>query len=85
MSYAARNPTFRKRFVAGRQKFKTALTDALEQRIEVLGLEPAVPPEQLTLVLSALVNGLAVDQLTEPGSIPDQLFGNALTALIGPR
>jgi len=84
VTYAARNQRFRTRFVAGRQRFKTALTDALEQRIAALGLEPAVPPERLTLLLVALVNGLAVDQLTEPGALPDELLGNALVALMQP-
>jgi AcrR family transcriptional regulator len=82
VAYAARNPKFRTRFVAGRQKFKTTLTDALAQRIAALGLQPALPPEQLTLVLTALVNGLAVDQLTEPGTLPDELVANTLTALM---
>ncbi len=85
VTYAARNPKFRTRFVAGRQKFKAAVTDALEQRIAALGLEPAVPAEQLTLVLTALVNGFAVDQLTEPGALPDELVGDALTALMQAR
>jgi AcrR family transcriptional regulator len=82
VTYAARNPRFRRRFVAGRQKFKTALTHALAQRIATLGLQPALPAAQLTLVLTALVNGLAVDQLTEPGTLPDDLVGNTLTALM---
>jgi AcrR family transcriptional regulator len=84
VTYAARNPRFRTRFVAGRQRFKAALTDALEQRIAALGLEPAVPPNQLTVLLTALVNGLAVDQLTEPGALPDELLGSALMALMRP-
>jgi hypothetical protein len=37
VTYAARNPKFRARFVAGRRKFKAALTKALEQRIAALG------------------------------------------------
>lgn len=85
VTYAARNPRFRTRFVAGRQKFKAALTHALEQRIAALGLKPALPAEQLTVLLTALVNGLAVDQLTEPGALPDELLGNALAALVQPR
>jgi AcrR family transcriptional regulator len=85
VTYVARNPKFRTRFVAGRQKFKAALTDALEQRIAALGLQPAVAPEELTLLLTALVNGLAVDQLTEPGALPGELVEQALTALMQPH
>lgn len=82
VTYAARNPTFRKRFVAGRRKFKAGLTEALEQRSAALGLEPAMPPEHLAVLVTALVNGLAVDQLTEPGSLPDDLLADALIALM---
>jgi AcrR family transcriptional regulator len=84
-TYAARNPGFRRRFVAGRRRFKTALADALESRLAALDLHPAVPPDQLTVLLTALVNGLAVDQLTEPGAVPDNLLGDAVVALLRPR
>jgi hypothetical protein len=83
-SYAARNPGFRRRFVAGRRRFKAALAAALEQRYTALGLDPAISPADLTTLLAALVNGLAVDQLTEPGAIPDELLGDAVAALVRP-
>jgi AcrR family transcriptional regulator len=85
VTYAARNPKFRARFVAGRQNFKAALTRALEQRTAALGTEPSVPPERLALLLTALVNGLSVDLLTEPGSVPDDLLEEAVSALLRPR
>ena len=83
--YAARNSKFRARFVAGRRKLKASLTAALEHRIAALGLKPTIPPDQLTLLLSALINGLSVDELTDPGAVPDELLGNAVTALMRPR
>jgi hypothetical protein len=67
VTYAARNPEFRRRFAAGRQNFKAALASALAGRIAAHRLQPAVSPGQLAVLVTALVNGLAVDELTEPG------------------
>lgn len=84
VTYAARNPEFRKRFAAGRQNFKTALASALADRIAAHRLQPVASPGQLAVLVAALVNGLAVDELTEPGGIPDDLLATALLALIDP-
>lgn len=84
VTYAARNPEFRERFTAGRQNFKATLASALADRIAAHRLQPVVPPEQPAVLVSALVNGLAVDDLTEPDGIPDDLLATALLALIDP-
>jgi AcrR family transcriptional regulator len=84
VSYAARNPEFRERFAAGRQNFKAALASALADRIAAHRLQPAVSPGQLAVLVTALVNGLAVDELTEPGGFPDDLLATALLALMDP-
>jgi AcrR family transcriptional regulator len=84
VTYAARNPQFRERFVAGRQKFKGALASALAERTAAHHIQPALSPEQLAALLTALVNGLALDEVTEPGAIPDDLLATALLVLIGP-
>src|SRR6266699_3879977 len=84
VTYAARNPEFRARFAAGRQNFKAALASALADRIAAHRLQPAFPPAELAVLVSALVNGLALDELTEPGEIPDDLLATALLALIDP-
>ncbi len=85
VTYAARNAEFRQRFAAGRQNFKAALTAALADRVAVHHLQPAVPPAQLSVLVTALVNGLAMDELTEPGEIPDDLLAAALLALMDPE
>jgi AcrR family transcriptional regulator len=84
VTYAARNPEFRERFAAGRQNFKAALATALADRTEAHRLQPAVSPGQLAVLVTALVNGLAVDELTEPGGFPDDLLATALQALMDP-
>jgi AcrR family transcriptional regulator len=85
VTYAARNPEFRERFAAGRQNFKAALASALADRIAAHRLQPVVPPEQLAVLVTALVNGLALDELTEPGGIPGDLLAAALLALTDPE
>jgi AcrR family transcriptional regulator len=82
VSYAARNPDFRARFVAGRRRFKAALTNLLEQRMSAAGLQPGLPAERLAVIMTALVNGLSVDELTEPRSVPSELLGEAVDALL---
>jgi len=84
VTYAARNPQFRERFATGRQNFKAALASALADRIAAHRLQPAASPQQLAVLVTALVNGLAVDELTEPGAIPDDLLAAALQALMDP-
>lgn len=84
VTYAARNPEFRARFAAGRQNFKAALASALADRVAAHHLQPAVSPGQLAVLVTALVNGLAMDELTEPGGIPDDLLAAALQALMDP-
>src|SRR5450759_214408 len=84
VTYAARNPKFRARFAAGRQEFTGALAIVLAERIAAHRLQPVVAPEQLAILVSALVNGLALDELAEPGGIPGDLLATALLALIDP-
>jgi AcrR family transcriptional regulator len=84
VTYAARNPEFRERFAAGRQNFKAALASALTDRIAAHRLQPVASPGQLAVLVTALVNGLAVDELTEPGGIADDLLATALQALMDP-
>lgn len=83
VTYAARNPTFAKKLRAQRAKMRSALNAALERR---LANQPArnVPVEDLALILIALVNGLAIEELTNPGSVPDDLLSKAMTALLTP-
>src|SRR6266700_488147 len=52
VTYAARNPAFRARFAAGRQKFKQALAAALTERIAAHHLQPVAPPEQLVVLIT---------------------------------
>lgn len=83
--YAARNPAFRVEFAKRRDKMKTALTELLTHQARAQDVDPPVPIEHLVLLINGLVNGLAVEELAEPGAVPDGLLATALTALTHPR
>jgi AcrR family transcriptional regulator len=84
VTYAARNPEFRARFAAGRREFKAALASVLAERIAAHRLQPVVAPGQLVVLVTALVNGLAVDELAESGGVPSDLLTTAFLALMDP-
>lgn len=85
VTYAARNPAFRARFAASRQNFKQALAGLLAERTAAHHLQPVAPPEQLAVLVTALVNGLAFDELTEPGGLRGDLLATGLMAFMNPR
>lgn len=59
---------------------RTAVTALLTQQIRQLGVEPALPPDQLAVVLVAVVGGIAVQRLIDP-TIPASLLTDAVRAL----
>lgn len=81
MTYAARHPKFARRLRVERLKMRSALTEALERSVPDR-LPSALPAEDLSLILIALVNGLAIQELTDPGSVPDDLLGKATARLL---
>jgi hypothetical protein len=44
-----------------------------------------MPVDQLALAISGLANGLAVEELPDPGSVPEELLGDVLAMLISQR
>jgi hypothetical protein len=52
---------------------------AMEQR---RGEVPGVPARTVTIVVLSLFQGLVRQRLIEPGSVPDDLFAQALTWLL---
>jgi len=45
---------------------------------------PNLSADQLALAATALASGLAVEEISDPGSVPDELFGDLLATLIAP-
>jgi AcrR family transcriptional regulator len=84
-AHAARDSTLAKKMTAHKREFKAAMADVFQQRFEQRGLAPPMPVEQLALATNALAIGLALEELSDPGSVPDELFGDLLATLIAPH
>src|SRR5579871_1489527 len=69
VAYAARNPQFATRYRDHKRCIKTATTEILELHLSARGITPPMPIDQLAMVVSGLANGLAVEELSDPGSV----------------
>ena len=76
--HASRNPDFRAQLVERYRMLRGRLARLLEQRAKRLGIEPAVPPEDVAAMAFAMANGMALERLLEPEAVPDALFGEMM-------
>lgn len=81
-AYAVRNPEVRSRFAARYAEVRAALARIIEDGARELGVELARPPEHLATAIDALADGFALQRLADPGSVPDELFADALAMLL---
>lgn len=68
-----------------KQKFRAALAEVLDQRVADSGVKAALPPDQLALTAMALANGLAFEEVSDPGVVPDDLLGGLLDRLLAEK
>lgn len=81
-AYAARNPDVREAFGTRLASFRNAFGRMIATAAADRGIDlPADVAEQLGLVVNALGNGLALERLAGPESVPDELFGSVLSVL----
>jgi AcrR family transcriptional regulator len=62
---------------------RTAVTTLLTQQMRQLGVTPILPPDQLGVVLVAVVGGITVQRLIDP-TIPASLLTDTVKALFRP-
>jgi AcrR family transcriptional regulator len=74
------NPKIQEQLAQRERMVRTAVTALLTQQIRQLGVTPVLPPDQLGVVLVAVVGGIAVQRLIDP-SIPASLLTDAVRAL----
>lgn len=75
-----RNPKIQAQLAEREKMVRMAVTALLSQQIAQLGVKPVLPPDQLGVVLVAVVGGIAVQRLIDP-SIPSGLVTEAVRAL----
>jgi len=82
VAHAVRTPTLRAKLREHKRKHRAALAEVLEQRLAQSGAVAPIPSEQLALTATALSNGLAFEELSDPGAVPDELLGDLLALLL---
>ena len=85
VAYAARNPSFAERFKDHKRRLSAAVGEIIELHLSARGITPPMPIDQLAMVVSGLANGLAVEELSDPGSVSDELLSDVLTLLVSDR
>lgn len=82
VAHAARTPSLRPKLRAHKRRLREAVAELLEHR-RVGRDEAPIPTDQLALAATALANGLAFEEVVDPGAVPDELLGDLLALLLG--
>jgi AcrR family transcriptional regulator len=79
--HADSNTRTRRRFAERRRQIRATLAETVAAYAERAGVELAMPADHLATVLLALTNGLALERLGQAEAVPDEIFGEVITAL----
>lgn len=77
-AYAVRDERFRQQLIARRRTLRDTVAVALRERADELGIDPAVPIDQVARMTGAMATGVAVERMLEGEAVPDELFGSML-------
>jgi AcrR family transcriptional regulator len=77
-AYAARNEDFRQELITRYRWMRDRIATALRERATQVGMESALPYDQIALMTCAMANGFALEKLLEPDGVPDELYGTML-------
>jgi AcrR family transcriptional regulator len=77
-SLAARDPELSARYAERQRSLRTLVAHGLVAHHEATSIVLTADPEQLATGVIALANGLAMDRIIDPDSVPDQLLGEML-------
>ena len=79
-AYAARNEDFRQELVTRYRALRERVAELYTRSKEQMGIEPAIPADQVAAMIFAMGNGLALEKLLEPDVVADDAFGTMLMA-----
>jgi AcrR family transcriptional regulator len=77
-AYAARNDDFREELVTRYRAMRDRIAQALQVRHEELGIEAAIPFEQVATMTCMMGNGFALEKLLEGDEVADDVYGRML-------
>jgi AcrR family transcriptional regulator len=82
-SLSARDAEIQEELGKRRDAIRDAMAATLERVARELGFELRFPPKTLATAISAALNGLAFERAADPQAIPDDVFAEFITAVLG--
>jgi AcrR family transcriptional regulator len=77
-----RDPAARERFVPHRRELHDLVSRTIAGRAQELKLRLPVEPDRLATAMLGLSNGLAIEYMLDPDSVPPDLLGDLLVSMI---
>jgi hypothetical protein len=82
IAHAGRDPELAERFGTRSAALREAIAAYIAHYQEEEGIEPALPPADLALVLRALGVGLAIEALVSPDAVREGVYGDFVELLV---
>ena len=82
-SLSVRNPNLQGELAKRRDAIRDALADTLERVAAQHGFKLRFPPQTLATAIAASLNGLAFERAADPEALPDEVFAEFVTAVLG--
>jgi AcrR family transcriptional regulator len=82
VAHAGRQPAFRKEFRRRLRTMRAVLAEVVEERAAALGAELPLPPDSVSMAISALAQGLAIHRIMDPNAVPDELHGQLVVYML---
>jgi AcrR family transcriptional regulator len=82
-SLSVRNPELQGELAKRRDAIRDALAETLQRVAGQLGFELRFPAPMLATAIAASLNGLAFERAADPEALPDEVFAEFVTAVLG--
>lgn len=82
-SLSVRNPELQGELAQRRDAIRDALAEALQRVAAQLGFELRFPAPMLATAIAASLNGLAFERAADPEALPDEVFAEFVSAVLG--
>src|SRR6266508_3528307 len=82
-SLSVRNPELGDELAERRDAIRDALADTLQRVAEHHGFKLRFPAPVLATAIAACLNGLAFERAAVPDALPDEVFAEFVTAVLG--
>jgi AcrR family transcriptional regulator len=79
--HSVHDPDVREALVRLDQAIRRAVANFITYHAELVGITLPIPAMQLATAVTCLADGLALERMKNPESVPDDLFGNLLILL----